>query len=125
MPGPPPARVSDLDDWVRRNQTRLDGLGLVYRTGVSPMLGNRPPSAWVDLESRDALARGVVTEGACELVVTRRRDGSRTLGERMEVPTRTDVDRALEHLVEGVLALSGLSSDHARASGSAPPGGPR
>lgn len=106
MPGPPRARLSALDDWVARNRGRLEGLGLTFRTGVSPMLGNRPPSAWVDLESRDALGRGVVTEGTGQLVVTRRRDGSRTFGERCEVPTQADVDAALERLLEGVLAVS-------------------
>jgi hypothetical protein len=70
------------------------------------MLGNRPPSAWVDIESRDALGRGVVTEGAGELVVIRRRDGSRTLGEKREVPTQADVDAALDRLLEGVQAVS-------------------
>lgn len=106
MPGPPRARLADLEDWVARNRGRLADLGLTFRTGVSPMLGNRPPSAWVDIESRDALARGVVTEGTGELVVTRRRDGSRTLGEQREVPTKADVDAALERLLEGVLAVS-------------------
>lgn len=111
MPGPPRARLADLEDWVERHRGQLAGLGLTWRTGVSPMLGNRPPSAWVDLESRDALARGVVTEGTCELVVTRRRDGSRTLGEQKDVPTKADVDHAMDRLVEGVLAVSG-AADH-------------
>jgi hypothetical protein len=111
MPGPPRARIADLEDWVDRNRGRLAGLGLTWRTGVSPTLGNEPPSAWVDLESRDALGRGVVTGGTGELVVTRRRDGSRTLGEHRDVPTRADVDQALDRLVEGVLAVS-APADH-------------
>ena len=106
MPGPPRARLADLDDWVARNRGRLADLGITVRTGISPMLGNRPPSAWVGLESRGGLARGVVTEGTGELVVTRRRDGSRTLGEQLQVPTKADVDAALERLLEGLLALS-------------------
>lgn len=106
MPGPPAARLSDLQDWVDRNRGRLAGLGLTFRTGVSPALGDRPPSAWVDMESRDGLARGVVTEGTGQLVVTRRRDGSRTLGEQLDVPTKADVDAALDRLLEGLLAVS-------------------
>jgi hypothetical protein len=117
MPGPPRARLSDLEDWVSRNRARLAGLGLTWRTGVSPALGNRPPSAWVDLESRDALARGAVTEGICELVVTRRRDGSRTLGERREAPTKADVDQALDHLVEELVAVGGAPAQDRPAGG--------
>jgi hypothetical protein len=116
MPGPPRARLSDLEDWVGRNRARLAGLGLIWRTGVSPALGDRPPSAWVDLESRDALARGALKEGSCELVVTRRRDGSRTLGERREAPTKADVDQALDHLVERLLAVT-ATPDHDQPSG--------
>jgi hypothetical protein len=118
MPGPPPARLSDLEDWVAGNRAQLAALGLVWRTGVSPMLGNRPPSAWLDVESRDALGRAVVTEGSCELVVTKRRDGSRTFGVRTAVPTQADVRRALARLVDAVVAAGRDSSDHSGPPGS-------